>query len=78
MVKNSENINIVILQSLIISGDPAKRQFDCFTCPGGFNCPQGNGTTTPIDCTKGWYSEPGQSICKVCEIGSVLNQIYNK
>ncbi|CAC5381825.1 unnamed protein product [Mytilus coruscus] len=52
-----------------VLGTPAKRQFDCYDCPGGFNCPQGTGTTTPINCTVGWYSEPGQYICIVCQIG---------
>lgn len=50
-------------------GVPAKRQFECITCPGGFSCPLG--TIHPYDCTVGFYSKPGQEICETCRIGSV-------
>lgn len=51
----------------VCAGEPAKRQFGCFECPGGYKC--GIATVTPTVCGKGWYSKPGMQECTTCQIG---------
>jgi len=49
------------------SGNPAKRQFECLSCPGGYYCL--NGTYEPTPCGAGYFSDNGQFQCEPCRIG---------
>jgi hypothetical protein len=50
--------------SLVGPGQPAKRQFSCLDCPGGYMC--GEATIYPGKCGVGLYSKPGKKKCEVC------------
>lgn len=45
-------------------GKPAGYQDDCLPCLAGHYCL--NATVTPSPCGKGFFTKPGQSVCKKC------------
>ena len=60
-------LSVVMILLFCPPGEPAKRQFGCFPCPGGHICL--NGTITPQSCGTGEYTKDGQYECKECKIG---------
>ena len=62
-------LSVVTILLFCPPGEPAKRQFGCFPCPGGHICL--NGTITPQSCGTGEYTKNGQYECKECKIGWV-------
>ena len=52
-------------------GTPGGYQNDCLPCLAGHFCL--NATIVPKECGKGFFTKPGQSVCKVCLAGRFCN-----